>query len=174
MTSAVCDSGPLTHLWQIDLWSVFSTLRVIHIPESVADEVAGHVVLDDFYKIVGIKPIYPTVSPSAIAAVRRQFPAETQLLQDSDIAVFQLARQIAPDVVLTDDLSLRRSIETIGHVPMGTVGLLLRAYRANLLDEASLRRAVDSLFVHTTLYVSPRFKSYVFRLIDDALRETDL
>lgn len=171
MTRAVCDSGPLTHLWQIDLWSAFGTLQEIHIPEPVADEVAGHVILDEFSEIAGIQPNYYTVSPGAIVEVRRKFPAETQPLQESDVAVFQLARQIAPDVVLTDDLSLRRAVESIGHTPMGTVGLLLRAYRFALLDEAGLRLAVDRLFVQTTLYLSPRFKSYVLKLIEDALRE---
>lgn len=171
MTRAVCDSGPLTHLWQIDLWSAFGTFHAVHIPALVADEVAGHVILDRFTEIAGIQPLYHTVSPSTIVEARRQFPAETQALQDSDIAVFQLARQIAPDVVLTDDLSLRRAVESIGDTPMGTVGLLLRAYRFALLDEAGLRLAIDRLFVHTTLYLSPRFKSYVLKLIEDALRE---
>jgi hypothetical protein len=38
MTSAVCDSGPLTHLWQIGQWQAFSTFDALHVPTQVAQE----------------------------------------------------------------------------------------------------------------------------------------
>jgi len=70
LTTATCDSGPLTHLWQIDLWSALSTLAAIHIPDRVADEVASHVELSRLAEFAGSTPLYHIVSPQAIRDTR--------------------------------------------------------------------------------------------------------
>jgi hypothetical protein len=36
MTTAVCDSGPLTHLWQIGQWQAFGTFDAIHMSKLAA------------------------------------------------------------------------------------------------------------------------------------------
>ncbi len=109
MTNAVCDSGPLTHLWQINQWRLFGVFDTLHIAEQVAQEVHGHVKLDQMKALAGCA------------------------------------------------------------LHLHSVGVLLRAYKNGMLDDVSLDSAVDSLFVHSNLYLSPRFKSYVRRLIAEVL-----
>lgn len=164
MTRVVCDSGPLTHLWQIGQWQAFSTLDAIHVPAQVAQEVAQHVSLAQMTAAAGCEASVDAVSEPEIAAARRTAPASLNL-HDADLATVALARRLAPDLVLTDDLATRQAIEAQGQTPMGSVGILLRAYKAGLLDAVALDQAIEGLFVHSTLYLSPNFKSYVRRLI---------
>ena len=166
MTQAVCDSGPLTHLWQIDLWQVFGTFQSLHLAAQVAQEIREHVPLEQLNPLTGCTLHIHDVPPHEIDAQLEVFPPD---LQYADVATLVLAQRITPALVLTDDLDLRRAVEAQGQIPMGSVGILLRAYAADLLDAQALDRAIDGLFVHSTLYLSPSFKSHVQRLVADLL-----
>ncbi len=173
MNSAVCDSGPLTHLWQIGAWTVFGTFEAIYIADQVAQEVREHVMLDQMEDRADCVCHVHTVSRYEIEISRKGLPLEAPF-HDADLSVLALAQRLAPNLVLTDDLVLRRAIEAQGQVPMGSVGLLLRGYKAGLLDAQSLDRAIDGLFAHSTLYLSPPFKSYARKLIAEAIAERGL
>jgi predicted nucleic acid-binding protein len=171
MTSVVCDSGPLTHLWQIGRWHAFRTFDAIHVSEEVAQEVARHVSLAQMTTVAGRDVSVDAVSEQEITAARQTTPANLTL-HEADLATLALARRLAPDLILTDDLATRQAVESLGQTLMGSVGILLRAYKGGLLDAAALDQAIEGLFVHSSLYLSPNFKSYVRRLIatltDDA------
>ncbi len=171
MTTAVCDSGPLTHLWQIGLPALFGVFEVLHLAEQVVTEVRRHVPLDRVAAVAGCEVRIHSVAAAEIVLLRERLPSQAAHLQDADLATLALAHRLQPDLVLTDDLALRRAVESVGLTPMGSVGILLRGYKHELLDAKSLDKAVDALFVHSTLYLSPHFKAYVRRLIADILRE---
>lgn len=164
MTRAVCDSGPLTHLWQVDLWAAFGTFGHISLATQVAREVRRHAPLDQFERLAGCALSTCDVPQTDVASCRSTLPPQLEL-QDADVATLHLARKLGPDFVLTDDLDVRRAVESQRQTPMGSVGILMRAYKAGLLNAASLDRAIDRLFVHSTLYLSPAFKSHVKRQV---------
>jgi len=131
----------------------------------VTQEVRQHVLLEELTPLAGCTFHIHEIPPHEIDAQLETFPD----LQYADVATLVLAQRLAPELVLTDDLDLRRAVEAQGQTPMGSVGILLRAYTAGLLDTQALDRAIDDLFVHSTLYLSPSFKSYVQRLVAEAL-----
>jgi len=56
-------------------------------------------------------------------------------------------------------------LESRGVLAVGSVGLLVRAHAAGLLDLAELEHAVDALFDRSTLHLSTGFRRYVRRLL---------
>ena len=164
MTDAVCDSGPLTHLWQVGEWRAFSTFQAMYIPNQVAREVVIHVPLSQMSVQAGLEPIIDDVSEQEIVVVRHKTPGALGL-HVADLATLAVALRRLPELVLTDDLATRRAIELQGQTPMGSVGVILRAHKAGMLDLVTLDRVIDNLFTHSTLYLSPLFKRYVRRLI---------
>jgi len=158
----VCDTGPLTHLWQIDLWPAFAVFDEIHLPVQVANEIQQHVDLDQLKNFTQLQ--IHTISPLQLESGQQVLPQALRL-QLADLAVFALAGTLTPDLVLTDDLDLRCALEGQGFRPMGSVGVLIHAYKTNQIDRAQLDQAIDKLFTQSTLYLSPQFKSYVHGLI---------
>ena len=170
MIVVVCDTGPLTHLWQIDLWSAFQAFDAIHLTEQVVSEIEQYVTLSQLKNLaqctLTIHPIIQTQIESVRASLAPSFTLET-----ADLATLVLARKLSPNLVLTDDLTFRRVLEIQNHKPMGSVGLLVYAYKKELLNQQQLSQAIDKLFVHSTLYLSPQFKAYVRKLIKAAIAE---
>lgn len=93
---------------------------------------------------------------------------EAPAIQPADAQVFVLAQASQFEHhVLTDDLALRRYLEIHHAVVVGSIGMLVRAYRVGQLQRGELEAAVDALFDHSTLHVSRAFRAYVRRLLAD-------
>jgi hypothetical protein len=89
-------------------------------------------------------------------------------LQPADVEVFQLALADGFRVpVLTDDLTLRRTLEAHGAITVGSIGILLRAFAGGLMDRNELDESVDALFTRSTLHLSIGFRRYIQRLLQD-------
>lgn len=169
MSVIVCDSGPLTHLWQIRQWAAFAVFAEIHLADQVVEETRNHVPLDAFATITTSRLLIHTVDRLESMRAKDSLGSNIRL-QDADLATFVLAQRLAPSTVLTDDLALRRVVESAGLVAIGSVGLLLRAFTANLLSADELKQAIDTLFVHSSLYLSPIFREFVQREVEKALQ----
>lgn len=170
MITAVCDTGPLTHLWQIDLWAAFGVFHEIHLVEQVVQEVEQHVVLGRLKEFSTCTLHIHTISSAEIVVLTSRVPS-TNSLQRADIATLALAQKLRPDFVLTDDLALRRLLENQQYTPMGSIGLVLHAYKHGLLSQETLHLAIDGLFVHSTLYLSPKFKAYIQKYVSTQISE---
>jgi predicted nucleic acid-binding protein len=112
MTTAVCDAGPLTHLWQIDLWTAFGTFDEIHLANQVALEVHEHVPLDQLERLVSCAVQKHEIPQHMLEPSQRSLPADLTL-EEADLATLALAQQTSPNLLLTDDLTLRRAADAL-------------------------------------------------------------
>jgi predicted nucleic acid-binding protein len=66
-------------------------------------------------------------------------------LDAGELQALQLALEYEPDFVIIDERLGRRAARAMGLPVTGTVGLLLAAYRAELIDRAQVMEAVEAM-----------------------------
>ncbi len=128
----VCDAGPLIALEQIARLDLLRTLygQVI-VPTVVAREVTPTLpVLPEWIEVRG----HVGTPRSPLAQGR---------LDDGEFAAILLARVLAADVIVLDDLDARIFARRLGLAIVGTAGILLRAKRAGAI--AAVRPLLDEL-----------------------------
>ncbi len=96
--------------------------------------------------------------------------AEPVRIQPADAQVFALAQADRfQSLVLTDDLALRRLLESHGCTVVGSVGVLIRTHVSGLFRREELERSIEDLFEVSTLHWSPAFRAYVRQLLEERL-----
>jgi predicted nucleic acid-binding protein len=168
MTEVIVDTGPLLHLNEINQLFVLNRFEQLHLPELVVNELSHYGLNTNTLKLTA-KVVVHYFEPASLLPVLQQLgPPEIQL---ADAAVFQLAQQVNfSRPVLTDDLALRRQLERHGNLVIESVGLLIRAYHTQLISRIELEETMELLFNDSSLHISPAFRIYVYKLLEDLAR----
>jgi len=58
------------------------------------------------------------------------------------------------DMILTDDLDLREISKKVNILPIGTIGILLRAFRKGFCNMKQLYSILDRLYKESSLYIT--------------------
>jgi len=84
----------------------------------------------------------------------------------ADISTIAVANEKKIPLVLTDDLQLRKAIESYGLKPVGTIGVIIKAYRENIIGSKELLlKTINKLFEQSSLFISPAFKSFTLEMV---------
>lgn len=63
--------------------------------------------------------------------------------------------------ILTDDMELRKALESRGHEAVGSIGVAVRAYKVGKLTREGLEDLIDDLFSRSSLHLSKGFRQFV-------------
>lgn len=165
----VTDSGPLIHLAEIEgveTWEIFDNVRV---PNVVVKEITSH----SIGVSVLLEPERFIVSMTDDEIIR----LAKNILKDhrlgaNDAVVFGHALQLSASLLCTDDLELREAVKREGLRPVGTVGLLLRAFRKGIFDIDQLFERLDLVLLDSTLYITEDIIEEVKRSAIDFYQES--
>jgi predicted nucleic acid-binding protein len=166
LESAVSDTGPVLHLAEIAHIEHYRLFGCTSISQQVKSELRRLGILRILAETLGDR--LQIVNVTADEVRRLDDPISSTKLHPADLSTLALAVRLRPDVVLTDDLALRRRVEDHGFVAVGSIGILVRAHRTGRLTRSQLEEALDKLLNGSSLYTSKAFRARV----DDILKNT--
>lgn len=167
MPEAVSDTGPVLHLQEIGQLAALQGVAPLVLPDLVAQELevrgSGAAALVEAGVELRIAWIETSEWQEILRAVGPQ-------LQPADAQVFALARQASfQSLTLTDDLALRRILESHGGEVAGSVGILVRAYVSGRISRDEVERSILALAHDSTLHLSRAFRNYLQVLLKELL-----
>ncbi len=152
MTDAVIDAGPLIHLAEtghLTLLELFDTLLV---PDAVWFECTypGRIQAQALLALNGIRR--QGLSPTDV----EQFIEQNNLshLQAGEIECLVLCLQSDVRTLLTDDMAAREAAKRLGIRPVGSLGIVIRAYRQGIITLTEAESALADLFEISSLFVT--------------------
>jgi predicted nucleic acid-binding protein len=151
--AVVSNSSPLIALARIQRLDLLPAIfESILIPPAVAREIAPSI------------PVLPTWLRIQAPSVLPPVPLLRRRLGAGEREALALAIELRADWIILDDLAARHAAEATGLNVIGTLGTLVTAKRAGLLQ--SIRPELDAL-VRTSFFLSPQLYDELVRLADE-------
>jgi predicted nucleic acid-binding protein len=146
----VLDAGPLIHLDELNCHQVLGGFEKLLIPSVVWQEATRH---RPFLTLLQI-PRAQIADPHGLPPLNLQAASPVAELHVGEIAALTLLHEAGGGLLLSDDDAARRTAEALGFSVSGTLGLLLRGIRLNLITNDEVRAVLRDLRARTTLHVS--------------------
>jgi len=150
--SAVSDAGPLIHLAEIDCLSLLSILESLHIPDAAWSEATelGRTPPADILRLGNVQR--HTLSQAKVTRFIQRNSLEE--LHTGERECLYLCQQINVPLLLTDDLAVREAAKGLNLVPIGSLGIVVRAYRLGHVSLAEAEHRITELHDVSSLFVT--------------------
>jgi predicted nucleic acid-binding protein len=150
--AAVIDAGPLIHLNEIGCLSILTIFETLHLPDAVWSEtVERKRVLDtDILKLGNVH------RQSVNSGVLSQFVIDHSLqdIHAGERECLCLCQHLSVPLILTDDLAVRQTAKRLNITPVGSLGIVVKAFRLNQISLAEAERHIANLQDISTLFVT--------------------
>lgn len=148
----VSDAGPLIHLTEIEGMPLLAVFETIVITEQVWSETVSHV------------PMFP-VTITELTNIERatmtqtgleQFVKAQQLehLHQGELECLYVSKQRGISVIFTDDLAARDAAKHLQLTPVGSLGVVVKAYRHDMISFAEAECYISDLYEVSSLFVT--------------------
>ena len=152
VNAAVADAGPLIHLAEVDGLALLRIFAVLHIPDAVWSEAVQPNRVREV-DLAELRNIHRHTIPQVQVT---QFLQDTGLegLQTGDVESLCLCQHIQVATLLTDDLSVREAAKQLSLAPVGSLGIVVRAYRVRYISLADAERYLNAFYDTSSLFVT--------------------
>ena len=157
----IADAGPLIHLDELDIIDLLSDFGEVLVPESVLGEVMRHRPKLEIASWLYVRQVRKTIDPK-IKAIMTRYPIHV-----GELDALNLAMSEGNVLFLTDDTAARLAAQSLNIEARGTVGIILRAIRRNLLTKTVTIQILESIPHKSTLHLSRTILFEVIQSVKD-------
>jgi predicted nucleic acid-binding protein len=145
------DSGPIIHLAELDAEQTWELFNAVWVP----DVIIGEVTLKKLpgSDTVSNQRFKENITTNCLKKLASQLISK-HIMGENDGLVLAHAVILKADLLLTDDLELRNAAIKEAIRPVGTMGLLLRAYREDLFTFYKLMSILNAIMETSSLYIT--------------------
>ena len=150
--AAVADAGPLIHLTEIDCFWLLNIFKALHIPDAVWSETVGQNRVPQA-KVLELNNVHRHSLPQAEVT---RFIQENGLedLQIGECECLYLCQQTGVPVLLTDDLAVRKAAKRLKFIPVGSLGVVVKAHQLGRISLADAKQYITALYDVSSLFVA--------------------
>lgn len=148
----VADAGPLIHLEEIDALQFLVSFVPLYVPEQVWGETVGYgrVRAESLQAMPGLRRV--TVSNDECD--RFVTTNALQHLHVSERACLALCTRGGINTLLTDDLAVRDAAKQLGVQPVGSLGVIIRAFHMHNIERVEAETLLRRLQMTSSLFVT--------------------
>ena len=161
----MADTSTVLHLVEIDRPDLLCLFQTVTVSQHVRSELRRQRALQPAARALAGKLKVKGITFEQLRQAEERVSGFK--LQEADVSTAALAEAVRPDVVLTDDLALRKALESQGWIAVGSVGVLIRAFRTGLLSQEELPDILGRLLDNSSLYTSEAFRAHVRDLLNE-------
>jgi len=148
-TSVVCDAGPIIHLDELECLPLIEDFERVFVPDVVRKEVLA-------YRSVAFED-----SDVSWSVISHQFTVEAHLqamckifsLDAGEVAALAFMSKEPGLLFLTDDAAARLVATKLGYNVHGTIGVLIRAIRRDLMKPEEVVVTLKRIPLKSTLHI---------------------
>jgi predicted nucleic acid-binding protein len=147
--SVVCDAGPIIHLDELDCLHLMEDFEKVFVPDIVRKEVLayrGVTFEDSNVRWNGISHRFPMEAP--LETMYRIFS-----LDAGEVAALAFMSEEPGLMFLTDDAAARVVATKLGYNVHGTIGILIRAVRRDLMKPQEVIGTLRRIPLKSTLHI---------------------
>jgi predicted nucleic acid-binding protein len=149
-TIVIADAGPIIHLDELDSLALLADFEKVIIPETVCHEVQQHrpfALLHPKIKFIRQRANRFSAQVNALIPIYTLHSGEQEALH--------LCCELSNSLLLTDDTAARLAAKSLNIAVHGTLGVLLRAIRQQLLSKSQVLNLLQAIPTQTTLHIRP-------------------
>lgn len=147
---AVFDTGPFIHLQEIQQLNLLDLFETIFTTREIIEEWNNSVPLSN----ISVRDLTSTSKDFA------QYIIEKYKLHLGEATGISLCRQEKIVLFFTDDLDAKETAHSLGLEPHGTLAILLRSLRKDLLTKQESIDLIESLYTQSSLFFTKDLKDW--------------
>jgi hypothetical protein len=146
--AAVVDTGPLIHLAEVGCLPLLAIFDELHVPEGV---------LQEAQRPASIRSELRAERHTLLREEVEQFAARNglQKLYGAERECLLLCSKLRVEVLVTDDLAVRRAAKTLALTPIGSLGVIVKAHRLGRIPREEAEFRLRRLAEVSSLFVTP-------------------